>query len=302
MQRSTRYAVGLIAVLALLSWGLVTRGTISQVPTGTWAPAGSKLTVARSGAASIALQDGRVLIAGGDSGAGAVASAEIFDTSGAFSATASMTYLRSKHTATLLGDGRVLVAGGMSGATAAATAEIFDPVANTWTPTSGTLAVARSGHTASLLADGTVLIAGGDSSGTALSSLEIFNPVTGTFSTAPGALTSAREAHAAAVLQSGQAIIIGGFDGVKALASSDLYDPTTGLVSAGPVLSTPRQGLSATTQLDGKVFVAGGNNGSQNGNQDLASAEVYDPSAGTFALTGSLATASPGTSGPLTAS
>src|SRR5207249_9194437 len=43
---------------------------------------------------------------------------------------------------------------------------------------------------------------------------------------------------------------------------------------------------SATTQLDGKVFVAGGNNGSV----DLDSTEVYDPAAGTFAVSATLAT------------
>jgi Kelch motif len=50
-------------------------------------------------------------------------------------------------------------------------------------------------------------------------------------------------------------------------------------------MSSPRAGLSATTLLDGKVLIAGGNNGTA----DLASAEIYDPAVGTFSGTGSLA-------------
>ena len=41
-------------------------------------------------------------------------------------------------------------------------------------------------------------------------------------------------------------------------------------------MATPRVGLSATTLLQGHVLIAGGNNGGQ----DLASAEIFDPYAG----------------------
>jgi hypothetical protein len=47
-------------------------------------------------------------------------------------------------------------------------------------------------------------------------------------------------------------------------------------------------GLSATTLLDGKVLIAGGNNGTA----DLATAEVFDPATGIVSvLASSLATA-----------
>ncbi|PYU97917.1 MAG: hypothetical protein DMG26_20045, partial [Acidobacteria bacterium] len=76
---------------------------------------------ARSGAASVLLQDGRTLITGGDSGSSALLSVELFDTTGSFCAAplcvppAPMNFARSKHTATLLSNGRVLVAGGIGG-------------------------------------------------------------------------------------------------------------------------------------------------------------------------------------------
>src|SRR3989454_4443153 len=294
MQRATKYVVGFLASASLLCGLLLIRGSVPQVPSGTWLSVGN-MAAARAGAASVLFQDGRTLITGGVSASGALASVELFDTTGHFCAAplcvppASMNFARSKHTATLLQDGRVLVAGGIGGGgTPVASAEVYDPAANTWTVT-GSLLMARSGHTASLLQNAAVLIAGGDSSGVAQSSLEIYDPATGAFAFTVGALSSPRESHAAAVLQDGRVLFVGGNNDKQqnaatvALATSDLYDPATESVSAGPALSTPRQGLSATTQLDGKVFVAGGNNGSA----DLASAEVYDPAAGAFTLSAS---------------
>src|SRR6059036_963672 len=236
MQRSTssRLAVSVLAVFSLLCSTLLIKGIISQVPTGTWALAGNMASL-RSGAATVALQDGRLLITGGDApnatgNSVALASAEVFDTSGNFAAAAPMNYARTKHTAVALQDGRVLVAGGIGGGgTAIDSAEIYDPVANTWTVT-GSLKVARSGHTASLLPDGTVLIAGGDNAGVAQSSLEVFDPTAGAFTTATGTLSSPRESHAAAVLQGGRVLIVGGYcsgsaqtcpNGTGPLASSD---------------------------------------------------------------------------------
>src|SRR5438876_7334519 len=302
MRRVTKYVVGFLATASLLCGLLLIRGSAPQVPSGSWAPAGN-MAAARAGAASVLLQNGRTLITGGVSGSGALASVDLFDTTGSFCAAppcvppAPMNFARSKHTATVLQDGRGRVAGGIGGGgTPVASAEIYDPAANTWTVT-GSLLTARSGHTASLLQNGAVLIAGGDSSGVAQSSLEIYDPTSGAFAFTVGALSSPRESHAAAVLQDGRVLLVGGNNGKQqtaptvALATSDLYDPATESVAVGPALSTPRQGLSATTQLDGKVFVAGGNNGTA----DLASAEVFDPATGTFTLaTSKLATARQG--------
>ena len=127
MQRATKYAVGLMASISVLCGVLLIRGSVQQVPTGAWAPAGN-MAATRAGAATAALQDGRLLITGGESGGGPLASADLFDTSGNLAVAAPMNFPRSKHTATLLSDGRLLVAGGVSGGTASATAEIYDPM------------------------------------------------------------------------------------------------------------------------------------------------------------------------------
>jgi Kelch motif len=64
------------------------------------------------------LPDGRVLVAGGNSGSADLASVEIYDpVARRWTAVHSMNYARRRHTATLLGDGTVLIAGGVSGLT-----------------------------------------------------------------------------------------------------------------------------------------------------------------------------------------
>ncbi|HEY6126791.1 MAG TPA: YDG domain-containing protein [Candidatus Acidoferrum sp.] len=249
------------------------------------------MTEPRSHAASALLQDGRILIAGGDSGSGPVASAEFFDTTGAFAAAPPMSMPRSAHSATVLADGRILVAGGVTGAAATNSAEIFDPLSNAWAPVPGGMIQARSNHTASLLSDGRVLFAGGENAGSAIALLEVFDPVTGSFSSV-GAMSTPRKSFASAVLQDGRVLLIGGSNDSDPLASTEIFDPQSNSIAAGPVLSAPRMNHSATTLLNGQVLVAGGSTVTSNpdgstSSVDLASAEIYDPAAGNFAVSAS---------------
>jgi len=244
-----------------------------------WGSVGS-MTQPRAGASAALLQDGRVLITGGEDATGALVTAELLNNGSSFSTAPPMDVPRSRHISIALQDGRVLVAGGSTtGGGVTNAAEIYDPSSNSWSAISGGMTEARAGHTASLLKDGKVLISGGENSGVASSTLEMFNPATNSF-VFVGTLSSARKEHAAAVLLDGRVLIAGGSDGNSPLASIDIYDPESGTLSQAPNLSTPRAGLSATTLLDGKVLLVGGNNGSQ----DLASAELYNPTTGAFSV------------------
>ncbi len=231
-----------------------------------------------------------------NNGSGPVASAEFFDTTGAFVAAPPMSTPRSAHSATVLADGRILVAGGSTGTAATNAAEIFDPALNSWTAVAGGMIQARSNHTASLLADGRVLFAGGDNAGTPTASLEIFDPVAGSFSSV-GVMSSPRTSFASAVLSDGQVMLIGGSTGSVPVSSTEIFDPLTNSVSAGPVLSAPRMSHSATTLLDGRVLVVGGTTLVSNADgsttpTDLASAEIYDPATAGFSVSASSLAAS----------
>ena len=80
-----------------------------------------------------------------------------------------------------------------------------------------------------------------------------------------------------------------------AIATSVVTIP--GPFTAVGSMTTPRVGHTATLLGNGKVLIAGGFNGSQ----DVASAELYNPSTRTFSLTGSMMTSRAGASATLLA-
>jgi Abnormal spindle-like microcephaly-assoc'd, ASPM-SPD-2-Hydin/Galactose oxidase, central domain len=241
-------------------------------------------------AASAALPGGRILLTGGASGGqlgGPTTSAELFD----FPSTSflcpdgstpmdnptmpcsiTMNDERFLHTATLIPSGvdagQVLIAGGDQGSTVGSpTAELFNPSGGTFSCVGGlssstfqcnaSMTSARFGHTATLLTSGTesgeILIAGGLSSSftpsTVLNTAELFNPASNTFS------------------------CVGGVSSSPPLCNQSLNTARNG--HYGLVLTT---GPNA-----GHVLIAGGSD--QNG-APIASAELYDPTAGTFSCIG----------------
>jgi hypothetical protein len=164
----------------------------------------------------------------------------------------------------------------------------------------GSMATARRFHTATLLGNGKVLVAGGEDAGaTAFSTAELYDPSSGTFTPTTGNMTAARAGHTAALLGSGKVLITGGAtDSTEnALSSAELYDPATDTFTATTgSMTTARVSHTATLLKDGRVLIVGGDiiffNGVQNTSiQSLASAEIFDPSTGTFTATGSLSAA-----------
>src|SRR5437867_7924367 len=130
MKRTAKLAA--CVVFLSLGVGILLKGNRSD-RVGKWT-ATSSLKTPRSGACSALLPDGHVLITGGEGPYGALASAEIYDVSGASSEAASMAFAHSNHACVALDGGRVLVAGGKtSGDGATNQAEIYDPATRAWT-------------------------------------------------------------------------------------------------------------------------------------------------------------------------
>ena len=234
----------------------------------------------------------KVLVVGGNSAAGPVGSAEVYDpTAASFTLTGSLATARYSHTATLLLSGKVLIAGGTdAGSSPLASAELFDPATGTFSASATPMANARSSHTATLLADGRVLIAGGYGAGGALNSAELFDPATNTFSMIQSQMTVAHLGHTATLLPSGKVLIAGGANSSGAVgATAELYDPAAvapaASFTATGALDTPRIGHAAVLLPTGQVLVVGGCCGQ---GPALQHAELYDPASGLFASTGGM--------------
>jgi hypothetical protein len=152
----------------------------------------------------------------------------------------------------------------------------------------GSMGIPRSGHTAVLLANSKVLIVGGPDA-----TAELFDPATATFSPT-GSMTTPRFGATATLLANGKVLIAGGLGPgtsiLPRLNSAELYDPLTGTFTATGSMTTPRWMHTATLLNDGRVLIAGGTDDSAGGGRAVASAELYDPGTGAFAMTGGMHT------------
>jgi hypothetical protein len=148
----------------------------------------------------------------------------------------------------------------------------------------------RELHTATLLNDGTVLVVCGDDGNAPLATAEIFDNTANTFA-ATGSLAAARRECTATLLPNGKVLITGGFDASgAALASAELYDPATKTFGPAGNMSIARAEHTATLLKNGKVVIIGGQQDFSS-SAATASAELFDPVAGTFSRTGAMADA-----------
>jgi N-acetylneuraminic acid mutarotase len=202
----------------------------------------------------------------------------------------------------VLSNGKVLVTGGsvLRGdpylLSAQQTTDLFDPTTNTWSP-AAPMSEYRRQHTATVLQSGQMLVTGGVTGNSGpFDTAEIYDPASNTWSSA-GFMNSPRYQHTASLLGNGKVLVAGGNNGdtctcTTFVNSVDLYNPTTNSFTAAGALLTARYAHTATVLANGKVLVTGGFGGAtstiENGGAALASAEIYDPTVGTWAATGSM--------------
>ena len=204
-------------------------------------------------------------------------------TMGSWSQAATLITGREEHTATLLRNGNVLIAGGADRhGTALASAEVYNPKTNTWA-SAGSMGAARLDHTATLLPSGKVLVVGGQVGPVPFSSLasaELYDPTTNSWSAATPLIVS-RASQSAILLRDGRVLVVGGItlavrEGglFPSLATdAEIYDATANSWSTTAPMGFDRLGQSATLLADGRVLVAGG----QDGATTFRSTEIYNP-------------------------
>ncbi|NRA98175.1 MAG: hypothetical protein HRU14_18430, partial [Planctomycetes bacterium] len=242
----------------------------------------------RQGHTLSVLNDGTVLVAGGDEPTvGGVLiprdTIEIYDpqTQRFTQLTATMAMTRSAHTATNLADGRILIVGGydaLSNVTSAA--EIFDPATGTSSAVAS-MSVARTQHTATLMADGRVLVTGGSSKFDLLDllgslaqvhdSAEIYDPATDTWTSTPGipGVDDGVAGHAASLLGNGQVLVTAGAKvsivfGIPIPSMTNgarRYDPPSNSWVSTASLPGTRVYHAQVTLADGTALIGGGADG-----------------------------------------
>src|SRR3954471_19608666 len=158
-----------------------------------WTRAGDLPAPVGVGAIAIALDNSKVLYAGGTEAPGSsalTARAALFDPiTTSWSPTGELTAARRDAAAAKLSNGRILVSGGTGpGDAPLASAETFDPATGTWSPVAS-MTTPRVGHALVRLDDGRVLAVGG----TASASAEIYDPATDRWAATqpPGQVTGA---------------------------------------------------------------------------------------------------------------
>jgi N-acetylneuraminic acid mutarotase len=189
------------------------------------------------------LDDGRVLVAGGDSADRSIlldGNATIYNPrTNAWSATGPMVTPRSQAKSVLLPNGNVLVTGGIllgdpENRTILASTEIYNPASNSW-KSAGNLIEARYDFVMSLLSDGHVVVMGGArdynsfwNTNSFVNEIELYDPKTYRWQVV-GQLDHPTVGAAAALLSDGRLWVTGGQSGQTIYWSDTwLIRPTRG--------------------------------------------------------------------------
>jgi hypothetical protein len=268
--------------------------TLSGLPAcgSGWSTLASLITARYNHTATLLLS-GKVLVTGGASTTGVLASAELYDPlTNTWTGAGTLAAARQNHTATLLNSGKVLIAGGNNGSTYPTSAELYDPATNSWS-SAGPLTAGRYNHTATFLpSSGKVLVVGGINT-SYLSSAELYDPTTNAWTSA-GSMATPRYSHTATYMSATSKVLITGGNYGGQLSSAEQYNPATNTWTSAAGMGTARQDHTAIQLPSGKVLITGGyytywyDDETGNVTEYLASTQTYDPSNNTWASTSNM--------------
>jgi N-acetylneuraminic acid mutarotase len=257
-----------------------------------WTPA-PPMNVNRSFSAVTTLTNGSVLVAGGYAGTVAnssLASAEMYNpVTNKWTMVANMLVGAAGARSVLLSNGNVLVAGGLGNSGILTTCQLYDPSTNTWSLT-GNLTQATFDEQIITLNNGNVLVVGGDFSGGENNATQIYNPNGGTWSdAAPQPI--ARADMIVVKLTDGNVLVAGGHTAYAPTLLSEIYDPTTNTWNQTASLVVPGGDSGGVMLQNGDVLMVGGYtpyNDSENTFQYLYTAQIFNPTADNWTMTGDL--------------
>lgn len=250
-----------------------------------------EMPFARAEHAAATLQDGRVIIFGGEDNSAVFPNAVwAFDpATERFSQISELATGRVGFVSVTLYDGDILIVGGLRSLTGSPRAELIDGDTGATSPLPNSPPRERVYAAASLLLNGTVLISGGfRGNADPDNTVEIYDPATDTFTVLPGTLQVGRADHSSVRIDERRVLIYGGFAANGQPAPPELYDPVSG---ASTLLTTPEPGLRARhvahTMIDGGVLILGGANADD---EPVSSILRFDPASNAFAPFASMAT------------
>lgn len=235
--------------------------------------AGAPLAEAREAHSASLIDDGHVLVFGGQvRGALPLGTAEIYEVAtGSWAPTTPAPMPLFSHRAHILPSGRVLM-------TLVHDALLHDPATAAWSIVSYP---GLGANTETQLVSGAILLVGGNRHAVGPTDAAVLHdPEAGT-TVATGRMTAARMRHTAVRLASGQVLVVGG-QAAPTLAVSntaEIFDPSTGTWSATGTTAVTHVGHTLTLLLDGRVLLTGGYTGSAS---IRATAEIFDPATGVW--------------------
>jgi hypothetical protein len=293
----------------LVTGGIPASGSDPLATAEIWDPATGAfemtgpMATGRSGHSATLLPDGRVLVIGGewaladdpDVTRPGPSTAEVWDpASGTFESMPPMIHRYPwGHSAALLNDGRVLIVGPGEDAT---DAETTVPQAEMWDPSAGAFVLAAppderyQTDCMVTLDDGRALLVG--DAATYLHGAELWDPAIEDFERT-GAPSEARFGKTVTLLGEGDVLVLGGEslfrDPREVVASGERWDAASGAFRPGAQMTMPRIFHEATLLSDGRLLVTGGETDPVKGDS-MSTAEVWDPHAGVFEVTGAMST------------